>query len=117
MAAAAAKPGTEIAMSRCGARHDPERGPGRVAGSPMVLAQCLRDIDAPAHAFAAFERARRRRVEAIVKQSRRTGNAKAVSGPIGEWIRDRVLPLFLRLGTQAQERHYAFRLNWEQRYG
>ena len=52
----------------------------------------------------------------IVKQSRRTGNAKAVSGPIGEWIRDRVLPIFLRW-EKAQERHYAFRLNWEQRYG
>ena len=83
----------------------------------MVLAQCVRDIDVPEHAFAAFERARRRRVEAIVKQSRRTGSAKAVSGPIGEWIRDRVLPLFLRLGTKAQERHYAYRVNWEQRYG
>jgi len=64
-----------------------------------------------------FERARRRRVEAIVKQSRRTGSTKAVSGPIGDWIHDRVLPLFLRLGTKAQERHYAYRVNWEQRYG
>jgi 2-polyprenyl-6-methoxyphenol hydroxylase-like FAD-dependent oxidoreductase len=82
----------------------------------MVLAQCLRDIDAPEQAFAAFERARRRRVETIVKESRRTGSAKAVSGPIGEWIRDRVLPVFLRLGTKAQERHYAYRLNWAQRY-
>ena len=42
----------------------------------MVLAQCLRDIDVPAHAFAAFERARRQRVEAIVKQSRRNGQHK-----------------------------------------
>ena len=82
----------------------------------MVLAQCLRDIDVPEHAFAAFERARRRRVEAIVRQSRRNGSGKAVAGPIREWVRDRVLPFFLRLGTKAQERQYAYRLNWLQRY-
>ena len=82
----------------------------------MVLAQCIRDIDVPEHAFAAFERARRKRVEAIVKQSRRNGSGKAVSGPVGEWVRDRVLPLFLRLGTKAQERQYAYRVNWAQRY-
>jgi hypothetical protein len=55
-------------------------------------------------------------VETIVKQSRRTGSTKAVSGPIGEWVRDRMLPFFLRLGTAAQERHYAFRIDWAQRY-
>jgi 2-polyprenyl-6-methoxyphenol hydroxylase-like FAD-dependent oxidoreductase len=82
----------------------------------MVLAQCVRDIDVPEHAFAAFERARRQRVEAIVKQSRRNGSGKAVSGPIGEWVRDRVLPFFLRLGTKAQERQYAYRVDWAQRY-
>ena len=82
----------------------------------MVLAQCIRDIDAPQAAFAKFERLRRTRVEAIVKQSRRTGSTKAVSGPIGEWVRDRILPLFLRLGTAAQERQYAHRIDWSQRY-
>jgi 2-polyprenyl-6-methoxyphenol hydroxylase-like FAD-dependent oxidoreductase len=82
----------------------------------MVLAQCIRDIDAPEQAFAAFETARRKRVETIVKQSRRNGNSKAVSSPVGEWVRDRVLPLFLRLGSKAQERQYAYRLDWGQRY-
>jgi 2-polyprenyl-6-methoxyphenol hydroxylase-like FAD-dependent oxidoreductase len=82
----------------------------------MVLAQCIRDIDDPEAAFAAFERARRSRVETIVKESRRTGSTKAVSGPIGEWVRDRVLPFLLRLGTAAQERHYAHRITWAQRY-
>ena len=82
----------------------------------MVLAQCIRDIDVPQDAFAMFERVRRTRVEAIVKQSRRIGSTKAVSGPIGEWVRDRVLPFFLRLGTAAQERQYAHRIAWAQRY-
>jgi 2-polyprenyl-6-methoxyphenol hydroxylase-like FAD-dependent oxidoreductase len=82
----------------------------------MVLAQCLRDIDVPRRAFAAYEHARRQRVEAIVRQSRRNGSGKAVSGPVREWVRDRVLPLFLRLGTRMQNRQYAYRVHWAQRY-
>lgn len=78
----------------------------------MVLAQCLRDIDDPPSAFAAFERSRRARVEEIVKQSRRNGSGKAVSGPVGEWVRDHMLPFFLKLGIRAQERQYAYRVDW-----
>ena len=81
----------------------------------MVLARCLRDIDDPERAFARFERERRSRVERIVRGSRRNGSGKAVSGPVGEWVRDRMLPLFLRLGTRAQERQYAYRIDWTQR--
>ena len=78
----------------------------------IVLAQCLRDVDDPERAFAAFEQARRARVEAIVRGSRRNGSGKAVSGPVGEWFRDRLLPVFLRLGTRAQEQQYAYRIDW-----
>jgi FAD-dependent urate hydroxylase len=82
----------------------------------MVMAQCIRDIDVAEPALAAFETARRRRVEAIVKQSRRNGSGKAVSGPVSEWVRDRALPLFLRLGRRVQDRDYAYRVDWAQRY-
>ena len=82
----------------------------------MVLAQCIRDLDDPERAFTAFERARRKRVEEIVRQSRRMGNRKAVSGPVAEWVRDRVLPFVLGLGARAQERTYAYRLNWARQY-
>jgi 2-polyprenyl-6-methoxyphenol hydroxylase-like FAD-dependent oxidoreductase len=78
----------------------------------MVLAKSLRDIPEPSAAFAAFERARRARVEDIVRQSRRVGSTKAVSGPVSEWLRDRMLPFFLRLGTSAQNRAYAHRIEW-----
>ena len=81
----------------------------------MVLARCLRDIGDPERAFTAFEDARRDRVEKIVRGSRRNGSGKAVSGPVAEWIRDRMLPFFLRLGTKAQEQQYAFRINWAER--
>ncbi|MEW5854702.1 MAG: NAD(P)/FAD-dependent oxidoreductase [Myxococcota bacterium] len=78
----------------------------------LVLAQCLRDVDDPARAFATFQRARQERVERIVRQSRRNGSGKAVSGPVGEWVRDRLLPWFLRFGEQVQSRQYAHRLRW-----
>ncbi|WP_437933212.1 FAD-dependent oxidoreductase [Sorangium sp. So ce341] len=81
----------------------------------MLLARCLRDEPDPEQAFAAFERLRRPRVEAIVRQARRNGSRKAVSGPVAEWLRDRALPLFLRLGAAAQQRAYAYRIDWEER--
>jgi 2-polyprenyl-6-methoxyphenol hydroxylase-like FAD-dependent oxidoreductase len=80
----------------------------------MVVAQCLRDVDDPGRAFAAFERARRARVEKTVAQSRRNGSGKAISGPVREWFRDRMLPFFLRLGAKQQASQYAHRIDWEQ---
>ena len=78
----------------------------------LVLARCLRDSDEPAQAFAAFERLRRPRVEAISRQARRNNTGKA-PGPVGAWFRDRMLPLFLKLGGPAQSRHYGFRAQWQ----
>jgi FAD-dependent urate hydroxylase len=80
----------------------------------LVLAQCLRDVATPAEAFAAFERARRPRVDAIFRQARRNGSSKAVGNAFSEWFRDRLLPFFLRLGGPAQSKVYAHRLEWSQ---
>jgi FAD-dependent urate hydroxylase len=77
----------------------------------LVLGRCLRDASTPAQAFAAFESLRRPRVEAVVRQGRRNGSRKAISGPAAEWLRDRMLPLFLRLGAAAQERLFEFSLD------
>jgi FAD-dependent urate hydroxylase len=79
----------------------------------MVLAKCLRDLENPARAFAAFERMRRPRVIAIYKEARRNSSGKAVGGRWSEWLRDRMLPLFLRLGAASQSRHYAYRFSWD----
>lgn len=76
----------------------------------IVLAQCLRDETDPARAFDRFERARRQRVETIVRQSRQIGNTKAVSNSVAEWFRDRLLPIFLRFGAKAQSQQYAHRI-------
>ena len=56
----------------------------------VTLARCLRDRPAPSEAFAAYERLRRTRVEAVVARGKRSGDAKA-PGPVGRWVRDRVV--------------------------
>jgi 2-polyprenyl-6-methoxyphenol hydroxylase-like FAD-dependent oxidoreductase len=81
----------------------------------FIVAKCLRDFHDPAAAFTAFEQLRRRRVEPVVRQSRRTGRQKAPSGWIGRKIRDFVLPLFLRKGAEAAARElYGYQLpKWD----
>lgn len=79
----------------------------------LLVARCLRDEPDPASAFATFERIRRSRVERILAQAKRNGSSKAPGGPLVRWIRDRTLPLFLRLGTGAAERTWGYRLEWE----
>jgi 2-polyprenyl-6-methoxyphenol hydroxylase-like FAD-dependent oxidoreductase len=62
----------------------------------VTLARCLRDRPSVPDAFRAYEALRRRRVEAVVRRGKRTGDAKA-PGPVGRWVRDRVaVPLFAR---------------------
>ncbi len=74
----------------------------------LVLARCLRDAGQPAAAFAAFERERRPRVDAIFREARRNGSGKAATG-LQAWFRDRLLPLFLKHGAATQTRHYRYR--------
>ena len=56
----------------------------------LTLARCLRDRPSTAEAFAAYERIRRPRVEKVVARGKRAGDAKA-PGPVGRWVRDRVV--------------------------
>ena len=81
----------------------------------MVLTQCLRDSADLPSAFSRYEGRRRPRVTAILRHARRNGSGKAVPGPISEWFRDRMLPLFLRLGEPAQTASYAHQIDWEAR--
>lgn len=81
----------------------------------MALAMCLRDVDDPLRALETYERLRRPRVEAIALQARRNGSGKAPSGRASLWLRDLLLPVFLRLGGKSQSRGYAYRLDWESR--
>jgi 2-polyprenyl-6-methoxyphenol hydroxylase-like FAD-dependent oxidoreductase len=79
----------------------------------LVLARCLRDIPEPEAAFTSYHEQRRARVHAIFKEARRNGSGKAVDNRLSEWLRDHLMPLFLRLGAASQAKHYAYRLSWE----
>ncbi|MFD9226158.1 FAD-dependent monooxygenase [Streptomyces sp. NPDC060064] len=80
----------------------------------IVLAKCLRDLDTPQQAFAAFQSIRKDRVEKIIKEGRRTGNQKAASNGFQRGVRDLVLPFFLKLGVKATEPVYSYRVDWDE---
>lgn len=78
----------------------------------LVLARCLRDIRDLRRAFATFEALRRERVEKIVELARRNGRQKAITNPVGAFVRDLLLPLFIKLGGPPNW-IYGYRLAWE----
>lgn len=61
----------------------------------VMIAQCLRDSNDHAAAFATFEQLRRQRVEKIVAHGNRGSTAKAL-GPVGRVLRDAILPQVFR---------------------
>lgn len=100
------------------AAHAPSPSSGQGASlsieDAVVLATSLRDLpDAPS-AFAAFESARRSRVERIIKQAARVNNSKA-AGPLARVVRDAVLPRVLRATANSTSVRdtYDYRVDWE----
>lgn len=81
----------------------------------MMLARCLRDEPTPEEAFSQFVMLRRGRVERIVEQSRRNGSPKVATSAVSAWFRDRMLPVFLRMGASAMHDQYAYRIDWSAR--
>jgi 2-polyprenyl-6-methoxyphenol hydroxylase-like FAD-dependent oxidoreductase len=81
----------------------------------IVLAKCVRDIPALEDAFAAYEQLRRDRAERVVKFSRERGNNKAASNPVARWLRDLMLPLFLKslANSTALDWVYSYKVDWE----
>jgi 2-polyprenyl-6-methoxyphenol hydroxylase-like FAD-dependent oxidoreductase len=71
------------------------------------LAWAIRRNDTTASAFAAFEAARRRRVERIVKRASRMNNNKA-PGPIGRSVRDALMPTAMRLMANSKSMRLPF---------
>ncbi|EPD95891.1 MULTISPECIES: FAD-dependent monooxygenase [Streptomyces] len=80
----------------------------------IVLAKCVRDIPDVRQAFAAFQGARKDRVEKVIKEGRKTGNQKAAANGFQRAVRDLVLPFFLKLGVKATEPVYSYRVDWEE---
>ncbi|TQC51148.1 FAD-dependent monooxygenase [Rhodococcus sp. WS4] len=79
----------------------------------IVLGRCLRDTPDITVALAAYETARRARVERIVAQGKRNGSGKA-PGPVGRVIRDLTLPTIMRMvGRRDSLRWmYDYRIEW-----
>lgn len=67
----------------------------------VVLAACLEATPLPQQAFASFQSLRQQRVEHIVRTSRRIGQQKQVSGPVGLFLRDLIMPFFVRFGSRT----------------
>lgn len=73
-----------------------------------VLGRCLTGATTPTAAFAMFQRLRKPRAEAVVELGRRLGETKAPTGA-SAWFRDRMLPVFLRLGARRTTALYRYR--------
>lgn len=93
------------------AAHAPSPSSGQGASlsieDAVQLAKCLRDSAAVGPAFAAFEQARRMRVERIIKAAARVNNDKAATG-VARVMRDLMLPLFLTLMTNSKQQRELF---------
>ncbi|MBX3567922.1 MAG: FAD-dependent monooxygenase [Rhizobiaceae bacterium] len=77
----------------------------------MVLAACLDAEAAPETAFARYEALRRRRVEQVVRLTRRLGSQKRASGWLSVRIRDLLLPLVIPFGIRAGRKLFAYRVD------
>jgi FAD-dependent urate hydroxylase len=102
------------------AAHAPSPSSGQGASMAIedgiLLAMCLRDLPTVEAAFAAFERARRTRVERIVAQGARSSSSKA-AGPLGRVIRDVTMPFILRrfVTERSMAWMYEHHIDWHKR--
>lgn len=99
--------------------HAPSNSSGQGASlaieSAVQLARCLRDIDAPAEAFAAYERLRRSRVEDVAARAAKVNHSKT-PGPVARKIMNAMMPLMVKTvmnpeKTMGAERRY--RIDWD----
>jgi 2-polyprenyl-6-methoxyphenol hydroxylase-like FAD-dependent oxidoreductase len=100
------------------AAHLPSNSSGQGASlaieGAVELARCLRDLPAPADAFAAYDRLRRGRVERITAMAQRTNSEKA-AGPVARVFRDLLLPVAMKLLAKPERMawQYGFRIDWD----
>lgn len=99
--------------------HAPSNSSGQGASlaieSAVQLARCLRDIDSPTEAFAAYERLRRSRVEGITARAAKINHSKT-PGPFARKMMNAMMPLMVRTvmnpeKTMGAERRY--RIDWD----
>jgi FAD-dependent urate hydroxylase len=80
----------------------------------VVLAQCLRDLPRPPHAFARFQELRRPRAERIIKQAARINSSKTPT-PITRMLRDATLPVIMKMAASSKQATAAYRyhIDWD----
>jgi 2-polyprenyl-6-methoxyphenol hydroxylase-like FAD-dependent oxidoreductase len=99
------------------AAHAPSPSSGQGASlsieDAVQLGKCLRDLPDAEQAFAALERARRPRVEGIIRQAARINNNKAATG-VARVFRDMMLPPVLSLIANSKQarRVYGYHIDW-----
>jgi 2-polyprenyl-6-methoxyphenol hydroxylase-like FAD-dependent oxidoreductase len=80
----------------------------------IVLARILRDAQGPlGETFAAFEAARRERVERVVAFGRQSGNSKKKQGPLLAWVMRMAFPLLISMVGRMQAKVYSYRVRWD----
>ncbi|RJO79389.1 FAD-dependent monooxygenase [Nocardia panacis] len=85
------------------------QGASQAIESSIQLARCLRDLDDPAAAFAAYEGLRRKRVQRITARGAKINHRKT-PGPVGKKLMPVLMPLFTRLMNFEKV------IDFEQRY-
>lgn len=92
------------------------QGASMAAEDGVILAKALRDLPSIPEALAAYEGARRARVEKIVAYGARTSNAK-MPGRFGRVVRDAALRLVFRffVTDRSMAWLYDHRVEWQQR--
>jgi len=96
--------------------HAPSSSSGQGASlaieSAIELARCLRDLPYP-QAFAAYEKARRPRVEKVIAATNRKNSAKA-AGPVMRVVNAWAIKVFARL-AKPEKMAWVFhnRIDWE----
>jgi 2-polyprenyl-6-methoxyphenol hydroxylase-like FAD-dependent oxidoreductase len=105
--------GTVCVMGDAAHATSPSAGQGASMAleDAIVLGKCLRDIESVEQAFATFQSLRKARVENIIQAARRNGNRKIPNLVIG-FVRDLMLPQFLKMGAKGAHQTYAYRVNW-----
>jgi FAD-dependent urate hydroxylase len=90
------------------------QGASMAAEDAVALAKYLRDLPDIPRALAAYEEARRSRVERIVAHGARTGSAKT-PGPVGRVLRDLALPLVFRFLVTERSLAWIYdhHIDWE----
>ena len=80
--------------------------------SAIELARHLRDLPRD-EALAAYEAARRPRVERIIAAAEKTNSSKA-AGPVGRVVRDLVMPVAMRMvRPEKQAWQTEYRISWD----